>query len=270
MTPTPEPPTVRPPDTRRRLLVALLGVAALLAASLVALSAQPWATGPVTPPSTTPAPTPEPPVVTPAPATAPPATSAPAPQATSTRPAVPAGAVTTVWPPPDGPVRYADPAAAARGFALGLGGFTAPVLGPYRAGDSRSGEIEIRARTGSPVTTVLLRRLEDGTWWVLGSAADGVRLDTPAAGDVVSSPVSVTGEAVAFEGHVTVRILADGVTRPLATGAVTGGGDAPRPFAGTFPVDAPAGAHGSVVLTTENGRDGGVEGVTAVPVRFAG
>jgi hypothetical protein len=144
------------------------------------------------------------------------------------------------------------------------------VLGAYRAGDARSGEVEVRPEAGGPVTTVFVRRMTDGTWWVLGSAADGLELDSPAAGDVVASPVVLTGRAWAFEGHVSVQIVEDGGRAPLATGFVTGGGDAMRPFTGSFPLGTVHAAHGAVVLTTYSARDGQVWTAAVVRVGLAG
>ena len=80
---------------------------------------------------------------------------------------------------------------------------------------------------------------------MLGAATDGIELDTPGAGDVVASPVVLTGRAWAFEGHVSVRIVGDGFPTPLAT-------------------------RGAVVLTTESARDGRVRTAAVVRVALAG
>lgn len=93
---------------------------------------------------------------------------------------------------------------------------------------------------------------------MLGSATAGIELDAPGAGDVVASPVMLAGRAWAFEGHVSVRIIEDDAGTALATGFVTGGGDALRPFQGSFPLRAATADHGAVVLTTESARDGQV------------
>ena len=71
----------------------------------------------------------------------------------------------------------------------------------------------------------------------------------PGAGDVVASPVVLTGRTWAFEGHVSVRIVEDGFPTPLATGFVTGGGDTLRPFTDSFPLGTVHATHGAVVLT---------------------
>src|SRR2546421_7783989 len=47
---------------------------------------------------------------------------------------------TAVWPYASSTVRYRDPVAAARGFAVDFAGFTKPLVGEFRAGDASSGE----------------------------------------------------------------------------------------------------------------------------------
>jgi cytoskeletal protein RodZ len=273
------PPQGEPPQAPerpgRRRLVALLAtvvavVLAIVAALLVVTTRGANAPAPGTTPTTAPAATASPPPATTAPPTTAPSTSGPAASTTPAAPAIPPGTETAVWPAATGTVRYGGPVAAARGFATQLAGFTAPVLGPFRAGDASSGEVEVRPETVGPVTTVLVRRFADGTWWVLGAATADIRLDSPAAGTAVTSPVTLTGEAVAFEGYVTVRILQDGNTAPLASGVVHGGGDILRPFAGSFDFPAPTSPYGSAVLTTESARDGQVWSASVVRIRFAG
>ena len=263
-------------------MVAVVGLLAVFALGIATLALHPTG-GPKAPPSPapvpsasagptgSPSPTATPSPNTPSPSTASPSTPSPTPRPSPTGPpAAPPDAVTAVWPPPSSGVRYATPIAAAGGFALDLVGFPHPVLGSYRAGDARSGEVDVRPEAGGPATTVLVRRMSDDTWWVLGAATDGVELDTPGAGDVVASPVVLAGRAWAFEGHVSVRIVEDGFLTPLATGFVTGGGDTLRPFTGSFPLGTVHAAHGAVVLTTESARDGRVRTATVVRVALAG
>lgn len=263
-------PVEAPPDRRTRarartlVVAALVVVAVVVAALLVALLRR---GGPD--PAVVPAPAPP----SAAPTAAAPTSAANLPPATGpgvTTPAAgtPADAISAVWPPAAGSLRYPTPEAAVTGFATGLAGFVDPVLGPYRAGDARSGEIEVRPAADGPASTVFVRRLGDGTWWVLGSATTDVTLTSPAAGDVVTSPLALTGSALAFEGHVTVRLFADGGPTPLATTFVTGGGDVARPFAGTVAFGAPAAGAGSLVLTTEAASDGSVWTASVVRVRF--
>jgi hypothetical protein len=89
---------------------------------------------------------------------------------------------TAVWPFVMSPTRYRDPVAAARGFAVDYVGFVDPIVGAFRAGDARSGEVTVRRSDPGPVTTVFVRQLgNDGTWWVLGSTTANIVLTSPAA-----------------------------------------------------------------------------------------
>ncbi|MGQ0483189.1 MAG: Gmad2 immunoglobulin-like domain-containing protein [Pseudonocardia sp.] len=270
------PPPTGPGAGRRRPLwaVAALVAIALLAVAVVVLALQltrqPDELGPALPPQATPAAPPATGAATtaaPAPPVAPP-TVAPVPPGDSGPPPAPADAAAAVWPVASSSIRYATPEAAVRGFATGLVGFRAPMVGEYRSGDSRSGEIEIRLQSSGPATTVFVRRLGDDTWWVLGSATADVRIDSPGAGDTVASPLELTGAALAFEGHVTVRLLQDGDATPLVTGFVTGGGDEQRPFTGRFSFPAPTSEYGSVVLTTESAADGRIWSASVLRVRL--
>jgi hypothetical protein len=182
----------------------------------------------------------------------------------------PPDAVTAVWPTAaPGSPRYRDPVEAARGFATSLVGFRSPVLGPFQAGDTQSGEVEVRPRAGGPVTTVFVRRLGDGTWWALGAATKNIELTAPGAGAPVTSPVTLTGRALAFEGTVNVRIVDDSGQPPLATGFVTGGGDVARPFTGRFPLKAPTTDHGAVILTVESMENGQVWSAAVSRIAFS-
>lgn len=162
-----------------------------------------------------------------------------------------------------------DPVAAARAFAVDLVGFTDPVVGPYRTGDNRSGEVAVRAKSTGPATTVMVRRLgADGSWWVIGAATDNVTVTSPAAGDAIASPVSVTGSALAWEGNVNGEIRQDGTRAPLGTGVFTGGGDVMRPFSGSISYSAPRQPYGALVLVTHSAEDGRVWQATVLRVAF--
>lgn len=164
---------------------------------------------------------------------------------------------TAVWPGAGTP-GYAEPVGAARAFATGFLGFSSPVVGAFQQGDSRSGEVEVRPVADGPVTTVLLRRLSgEDSWSVLGATTDSIRVSSPEALAVITSPVTVRGEAWTFEGHVTVQVRQDGSTAPVGEGYVTGGGDAMRPFAGSIPFSATA-ERGALVFLTHSAKDGQV------------
>lgn len=257
---------VRPDGGRRRppttLLVAI-GLAVAVIAALVAVLVWPDGDGDtVTEPTTetTAAPTTEP---TTEPTTdttdTPDTTVAPAPVDTST----------AVFPYATGGLRFDDPVAAARGFAVDFLGFADPVVGEFMAGDSRSGEVPVRPVSDGPVTTVMVRQLgADGTWWVLGSATADVAVDSPAAMAAVASPLTVTGRALAFEGNVSVEVRQDGSTGALGSGYVTGGGDVMRPFSGQIEFSTPTAEHGAVVFLTHSAENGQVWSASTVRVQF--
>jgi Immunoglobulin-like domain of bacterial spore germination len=210
------------------------------------------------------------PTTTEEPGTTEPATgSTAAPTTASTAPTAAVDTATAVFPDAATSVRFDDPVAAARAFAVDFVGFTDPVVGELMQGDARSGEVEVRPRTDGPVTTAFLRQLgADDTWWVLGSATDGITLDTPAAGDTVTSPVTLTGRALAFEGSVEVEVREDGAPEPIGTGVVTGGGDVERPFEGQVEFSAPTADRGALVLLTRSADDGRVWQAAVSRVQF--
>lgn len=177
-----------------------------------------------------------------------------------------------VWPVAGSGVAFDDPQEAARSFAEEFVGFTDPVVGEFQAGDSRSGEVEVRPRQDGPVTTVLVRQLDDdGSWWVLGSVTPNITLEQPSAGETIDDPVTLVGEALAFEGTVQVEVRGDGTTAPLGEGFVTGSGSPPAgPFEGHVEWANPGGGWGALVLYTYGGEEPAVVWeATVVRVRFA-
>ena len=245
-------PPQPPPTSARRLRIALtvalvVAVLALIALAVVVLRGDGNQAAPTTPPA---------PTAT-EPATGQ-ATVTPAPSPTvTTAPPVLADTATAVWPVRSSDVRYDDPVRAARGFAVDFVGFNSPVVGAFQQGDSRSGEVATRPTANGPVTTVFVRQLGDGNWWVLGAATEQIRLDAPATGELVSSPMHLTGAAQTFEGHVTVTLREDDIAAPLASGYVTGRMDEMGPFQGdlTFARN-PVQRYGALLLTTESAQNG--------------
>jgi len=253
-------------DRRRRpttLIVALVVAVAVIIALVAALV---WPNDggddTITDPTTTEAPTTAEPTTTPT-------TAAPSTTTLSTPAPAPGDTATAVFPDPSTSLRFDDPVAAARAFAVDFVGFTDPVIGDFAQGDSRSGEVEVRPRAEGPATTVFVRQLgTDGSWWVLGSATANITLDTPATGDTITSPVGLTGSALAFEGHVNVEVRQDGAREPIGTGFVTGGGDMMRPFSGEVAFTAPTAEQGALVLLTYGGEDDRVLQAAVIRVAF--
>ncbi len=179
---------------------------------------------------------------------------------------------TVVWPQPGSGTVYDDPEAAAAVMAIRLARFTSPLVGPFQQGDARSGEVEIRPTSNGPVTTVIVRQLSDGHWYVLGASTGDLRLESPDAGSTVSSPVTVSGRSTSFEGLVLVTVLRQGDPNPLGQLPVQGGANGTLGrFSGQVHYDAPdVGTTGAVLLSTQSAKDGRVWQATIVPVQLAG
>jgi hypothetical protein len=177
-----------------------------------------------------------------------------------------------VWPFPDAEVRFDDPIEVATSFAVDLVGFVDPVVGEFREGDSRSGEIEIRARESGPATTVLVRQFgPESSWWVIGSIATNIEVTEPIAQSAVDDPLQMAGRSRAFEGNIAVDVVADGSTERIGSGFVTGGsGPDFGPFAGSMRFTSPQGGWGSVIFFIRSMEDGQVWEATTVRVGFIG
>lgn len=173
-----------------------------------------------------------------------------------------------IWPPAGEDTSYDDPVRAAADFATELVGFSDPIVGELRRGDARSGEVEVRSRPDGPVTTVFVRQLAEQDWSVIGAATANIVLESPGTLEEISSPVSLAGQATAFEGTVQTAV-ADASGERLGDGFVTGGtfGEL-GPFDGQLEFAEPDGGTGAVVLYTVSARDGTVEEATAIAVRF--
>lgn len=273
-TPRPAEPDGRP-DRRWRLASAVLGAAVLgLAVTLVLVlvnddeAQAPTATAP-SPATTTSTPTTMP-TTTAVPATATVVTATTTTGATTTTPSAGDLAI-ALWPAPTGPGGYADPVTLVGDFAEQFVGMPSPDVGPYLAGDSRSGEIEVRAEPGAALaTTVLVRQLgPSDDWWVIGAASGNIMVDTPQPLAVVASPLALTGSALAFEGTVNVALWEDGATEPLAATFVTGSGaPPPGPFTGELAYGPPGSDGGALVFTSHSGQDGAVIEFAALRVFF--
>lgn len=175
------------------------------------------------------------------------------------------------YPAPATSQRFEAPESAGQTYATEVLGFTELVVGEYRAGDSRSGEMPVTDRDGGPETTILVRQMEDDTWFVLGSVTEEITVDQPQAGDTISSPFETSGSALAFEGTVNVEVRPQGDPEPLGEGSVTGNGVPPAgPFQGTIDFDAPVDETAGIVIYREySAEDGHVRKATSFPVRLS-
>jgi hypothetical protein len=214
----------------------------------------------------------ESPATTQAPETTEPAatTEAPTTQPSTTVAPVPDQVRTAIWPWFDTDLRYADPVEAAVGFAIDYLGFDDPIASEFMAGDSRSGEVEIRSVETGPATVVFVRQLtDDDSWWILGAASENITIDEPEALAEVTSPLTVSGTALAFEGTVDVQLRADGNGEPIFEGFVTGsGGPEPGPYSETFEFTSPGETGGALVMLSLSSEDGSTLDASAMRIFF--
>lgn len=182
-------------------------------------------------------------------------------------------AAAPIWPEVATSQRFDSPEAVAQSFVVDYLGFVDPVMGAFQQGDTRSGEVPVQPTAEGPTTTVLVRQLEDDTWFVIGADTADITLDEPAAGADVDCPVRVTGTALAFEGTVDVAIRADGIEEPIGSGFVTGGGGPAAPYEGDIECDLSQlddGVHyGAIVLSTASGEDGRIWTAEVIRIQLA-
>jgi hypothetical protein len=197
-------------------------------------------------------------------------TEAPTTESSTTIAPAPDEVRTAIWPWFETDVRYADPVEAAMGFATDYLGFVDPVAGEFMAGDSRSGEIEIRSFDTGPVTVVFVRQLtDDDSWWILGAASENITIDEPEALAEVTSPLTVSGTALAFEGTVDVQLRADGNGEPIFEGFVTAsGGPEIGPYSETFEFTSPGETGGALVMRSLSSEDGSTLEASAMRIFY--
>ena len=176
---------------------------------------------------------------------------------------------TAVWPTTESDIRYQTPQTAARGFATDYLHMVNPVINQFQQGDARSGEVRVQPRITGPVTTVIVRQLgSDNSWWVLGAGTAAINLTEPAWNASITSPVTLTGTCIAFEGTVQTQVRADNDNKPLAEGYVTGGSRAMGPFSGALAFAKATTKYGAVVLYTTSAENGTVMEAMVIRVRF--
>jgi len=177
---------------------------------------------------------------------------------------------TAIWPTIASSIRYATPTAAARGFALAYLHMTDPVVGAYRAGDTRSGEVPLRGSAGGLETTVLVRQVaSDASWWVIGAATQDITINVPSTLALVSSPFTIAGVSTAYEAVVNVSLREDDVSTPLATGTTKGGSMGQLgPFRTSLAFQTPTSMYGALVLYTISAKDGSVASASVIRLRY--
>ena len=174
-----------------------------------------------------------------------------------------------VWPSHLEILRYDRPEEAARAFVEWIG-FDAPLVGFLRPTAEGTGEIAVRPTRDGPVTTVSLRQIgPDGSWWVLGSSASGLVIDTPVSRSLVSNPLYVHGIGQSPSGTVELELRGDRSTEPeLRAHIVTGGGVEPITLEGQFGWAADNSIGGSLIVLSRDRPTGRIWEATVIRVRF--
>ena len=114
-----------------------------------------------------------------------------------------------------------------------------PIVGEFRAGEARSGEVPgLGPETIGERAVAFVRQLgSSDRWFVIGAASEGVRITTPETGATVSAgPLTVEGLGRGFESTINVlAVLSDPDATMLDEEIAVGGafGDL-EPFSATL------------------------------------
>lgn len=159
-------------------------------------------------------------------------------------------------------------------IAAGAGDNGAPApdvetIAPAEPHEQRSTVVVVTI--GSRRMQVVLRRLgSSDRWSVVSVQSDGLVLDEPSPNALESSPVHVAGRATAFEGTVLVRVTDRGpVLNELGKAVLTGEMGLMKPFSGDVSFQPRELGYGAVIAYTVSAKDGRVEQLSAVPIRWA-
>lgn len=208
------------------------------------------------------------------------------PTSTTGRPTATTAATATATGPHEGVLwSHSFPTAreAATTFARDFLNMPSPSVGEFQQGDSRSGEVVIRAKSNrGPTTTLVLRQIGQ-QWYVLAANAANLELDTPRTDARIASPVHLSGRSIAFEGQVQVAVLRYDTTLQCtvptdacgsdpgvyANTFFTGHGSEKAPFETDVTFTKPQTQYGYVVLWTNSAEDGSVSEATVRLIRFS-
>src|ERR1019366_23334 len=178
---------------------------------------------------------------------------------------------TAIWPFATDVTRFGDPVLAAQAFATNYLGFVNPIVGAFQRGDSRSGEVPVRATPTGAVTTILVRQLTSAnSWWVLGASCPDIVVTGPSSSESISSPVVLRGRSTAYEAVVNVEIRQDGSLAPLRSDTVMGGSmGVMDPFTKSVTFALPSSRGGALLFRTLSAKDGRVIEASVIRVAFA-
>jgi hypothetical protein len=180
------------------------------------------------------------------------------------------------------PLRAADtsptPAEAATAFMATEVGMPSPVAGrSTESGDTAEVPVQPGAaeeddggQARPPVTVVSVARGPDG-WAVTSASTEQIQVAKPQPDQAVTSPVTVTGKASAFEGSVQVQVRqnVEGKDPVLGEGVVEGSGTMELgPFEGRIGFTGAKPGPGWLTFYVTSEADGQVIQATVVPVTF--
>ncbi len=114
--------------------------------------------------------------------------------------------------------------------------------------------------TKEATTSSSLRDTESGLF--------GIEVTSPKREATISSPLTVSGRANVFEGHVNIRVK-DSTGKVVGSGFGTACmGEKPCPFSAKITFTSPTASQGAVEAYTEDAANGSEKDLVRVPVRF--
>jgi len=169
------------------------------------------------------------------------------------------------------PFNPTDAVATARTFLMTVGGMSEPMV--LNAHDEDGRVVEVVADKARRRTTVVLSKLgSSDRWTVIAARSDGLSIiePAPAHGQTVGSPLTVFGQATAFEGTVLVRVIDRNRTpNELGRAILTGEMGEMKDYRGDVRFELDVSGLGAVIAWTDSAEDGSVEQVAAVPITWS-
>lgn len=179
---------------------------------------------------------------------------------------------------PAASVHFATPDEAAKAFVTQV--LKVPVnIGPFQAGDARSGEINVYGAQGQSTATVrsvlLMRQLGPAnSWYVLAAVSDAETIAAPTSqATVKAGKVQVSGSGRGFEGVVIIQALAvaDPPTVLDRQTAMGGSFEQPEPVSVTLDLSkATPGQTVLLLMQASVGNENDPGSFSAIPVVVSG
>ena len=166
-----------------------------------------------------------------------------------------------IWPAAE--VVFKTPDEAAKDFVTKVLGVP-PVLGEFKQGDARSGEMEVfspgEGDAGTPVVRGLLQLRQlgrDDGWFILAAVNDNASITAPVSlAEVATQPLTVEGVARGFEANVVVTAFVAGDAGARLDEAITQGGASATPEPFSVSLDLSGASPGDVITLLVRGGTG--------------